>query len=256
MTRSARRITLAPAYILHHRPYRDTSRILEVLTREHGRLSLFARAVRGPKARLAAVLQPFQLLLLSWSGRGEAAQLTAAEAAAHDPPLPPASLMASFYLNELLLKLTTRHDPLPAVFDDYHAAVESLRHGTSVEPVLRVFEKRLLDSLGYGPDLSGEAHTGKPIEAGTYYHFRPALGLVPAASEAGGALAGSSLIRLAGEQLSDAQELEDARRLLLAALTHCLEGRELNTRSVARSIRGLGPRAGSGSRLSARKSRD
>ena len=79
MTRNVRRITLAPAYILHHRPYRDTSRILDVITRDHGRLTLFARGVRGPKAKLASVLQPFQLLLLSWSGRGEAAQLTGAE---------------------------------------------------------------------------------------------------------------------------------------------------------------------------------
>src|SRR5690348_2325781 len=121
MTRHVRRVTLTPAYILHHRPYRDTSRILEVLTREHGRLSLFARGVRGPKAKLSSVLQPFQLLLLSWSGRGEAAQLTGAESADHSPTPPGVSLMASFYLNELLMKLTTRHDPLPALFDDYHA---------------------------------------------------------------------------------------------------------------------------------------
>ncbi|HEY3787113.1 MAG TPA: DNA repair protein RecO [Steroidobacteraceae bacterium] len=244
MTRSARRITLASAYILHHMPYRDTSRILEVLTREHGRLSLFARGVRGPKARLAAVLQPFQPLLLSWSGRGEAAQLTAAEAAAHEPAVPPGCLMAAFYLNELLLKLTTRHDPLPAIFDDYHAAVQGLRRGTAQEPVLRTFEKRLLDSLGYGPDLSGEAQTGKPIEAHAYYHFRPAQGLVSAPAGVSGALAGSSIMRLADEQLSSAQELEDARSVLQAALRHCLEGRELNTRSVARSIRGLRPDEG------------
>ena len=75
MTRNTRRIQLAPAYILHHRPYRDTSRIFEVLTRDHGRLSLFARGVRGPKAKLASILQPFQMLLLSWTGRGEAAQI-------------------------------------------------------------------------------------------------------------------------------------------------------------------------------------
>ena len=129
MTRNVRRINLAPAYILHHRPYRDTSRILEVITRDHGRLSLFARGVRGPKARLASVLQPFQLLLLSWSGRGEAAQLTAAESADHDPAVPAGSLMGSFYLNELLMKLTTRHDPLPSLFDDYHATVDGLRRG-------------------------------------------------------------------------------------------------------------------------------
>ena len=81
MSRSLRRIELTPGYVLHHRPWRDTSRILEVLTREHGRLTLFARGVRGPAAKLSAVLQPFQPLLLSWSGRGEAASLTGAERA-------------------------------------------------------------------------------------------------------------------------------------------------------------------------------
>src|SRR5262244_4464385 len=111
MTRSTRRVALTPGYLLHHRPWRDTSRILEVLTREHGRLTLFARGVRGPRAKLAAELQPFQLLLLSWSGRGEAPQLTGAERAPDNAPLPSGSLMAGFYLNELLLKLTHRHDP-------------------------------------------------------------------------------------------------------------------------------------------------
>src|SRR5215472_18268152 len=138
MTRSTRRVALTPGYLLHHRPWRDTSRILEVLTREHGRLTLFARAVRGPAARLAPVLQPFWPLLFSWSGRGEAPQLTHAERADDSRALPPASVMAAFYLNELLLKLTTRHDPLPALFDDYHAALGKLRSGAALEPVLRV----------------------------------------------------------------------------------------------------------------------
>jgi DNA repair protein RecO (recombination protein O) len=236
MTRTVRRITLAPAYILHHRPYRDTSRILEVIARDHGRLSLFARGVRGPKAKLASVLQPFQLLLLSWSGRGEAAQLTAAESAEHDPPLPAACLMASFYLNELLIKLTTRHDPLPALFDDYRDTVEGLRRGGLLEPALRIFEKRLLDALGYGLDLASEAQTGKRIEPDEYYHFRPAQGLFPTVAGAAGALAGRSLISLANERLVGGRELDDSRRLLQAALAQCLEGRELTTRVVAKSI--------------------
>ena len=236
MTRNVRRINLAPAYILHHRPYRDTSRILDVITREHGRLTLFARGVRGPKAKLASILQPFQLLLLSWSGRGEAAQLTGAESADHAPTVPAASLMASFYLNELLIKLTTRHDPLPDLFDDYHAAVEGMRRGAKLEPILRVFEKRLLDALGYGLDLATQAQTGHPIEAGGYYHFRPAQGLFPTVAEAAGSLSGHSLISLANEQLESARDLDDSRRLLQAALAQCLEGRELATRTVARAV--------------------
>jgi DNA repair protein RecO (recombination protein O) len=236
MTRNVRRISLAPAYILHHRPYKDTSRILEVMTRDHGRLCLFARGVRGPKAKLASVLQPFRLLLLSWSGRGEAAQLTGAESADSNPPVPAASLMASFYLNELLMKLTTRHDPQPALFDDYHGTVEGLRRGLLLEPALRIFEKRLLDTLGYGLDLAAEAHTGKPVEPGEYYHFRPAQGLFPTVAQAQGALSGHSLLSLANEELHSARDLEDARRVLQAALAECLEGRELTTRVVARAV--------------------
>jgi DNA repair protein RecO (recombination protein O) len=236
MTRSTQRISLTPGYLLHHRPWRDSSRILEVLSREHGRLTLFARAVRGPQARLAPVLQPFQPLLLSWSGRGEAPALTAAERAGHFPPLPPGSLLAAFYLNELLIKLTTRHDPLPELFDHYHEALARLRSGEELEPVLRIFEKRLLEVLGYGLDLTTEAHSGRPVEAGHFYEFRPARGLEAAAPAGAGTLCGQSLLELASERLSSARSLEDARRLLRAALAACLEGRPLATREVARAL--------------------
>lgn len=239
--REPRRAQLAPAYILHHQPYRDTSRILEVLTRDYGRLSLFARGVRGPKAKLACVLQPFQLLLISWSGRGEAPQLTGAESAVACSLVPPASLMACFYLNELLLKLTTRHDPHPGLFQAYHATLESLKRNTSgqrsaLESALRIFEKRLLEELGYGLDLTAESGTAHGIDPGAFYCFRAAQGLVAVSAGAPGALAGSSLVSLARERLMSPDELDDARRLLQAALAHCLEGRELTTRAVARSL--------------------
>ncbi len=240
MTAHARRVQLAPGYILHSHPYRETSRILEVLTRDAGRLSLFARGVRGPKAKLAAELQPFRLLLLSWSGKGEAGQLNAAETASDHADLPPACLMAGFYLNELLLKLTHRHDPVTGVFDVYHGTLEALKHGAPLEASLRVFEKRLLDALGYGITLDVDARTGASIDANAYYHFRPAQGVFPAAEDAPGALSGASLIGLAREEFAGARALADARRLLQGALAHCLEGRTLNTRAVARAIAGLG----------------
>jgi DNA repair protein RecO (recombination protein O) len=236
MSRSPRRIALTPGYLLHHHPWRDTSRILEVLTREHGRVTLFARGVRGPGAKLAPVLQPFQLLLLSFSGRGEAAQLTGAERAAPAVALPQACLLAGFYLKELLLKLTTRHDPLPELFDHYHGALAQLRGGGPLEAALRVFEKRLLEVLGYGLDLTSEAHSGRAVEAGCYYEFRPARGLEPATAGRPGALCGQSLLELASERLTSARALEDARRLLRAALAACLEGRPLATRAVARAL--------------------
>ncbi len=236
MTRSLRRTELTLGYVLHHRPWRDTSRILEVLAREHGRLTLFARGVRGPRAKLAPVLQPFQPLLLSWSGRGEAPQLTAAERAQACAPLPPAVLLAAFYLNELLMKLTTRHDPLPELFDHYHVTLGALRGGAALEPRLRIFEKRLLEVLGYGLDLGSESLSGRPIQAQEFYHYRPGQGLVGAGPVRAGALAGASLLALAAEDLTGARALEDARKLLKAALAACLEGRQLSTRTVARAM--------------------
>jgi DNA repair protein RecO (recombination protein O) len=119
MSRPAQRVQLARAYVLHQRPFRDTSLIVELYAREHGRMTVFARAARGPRSRFA-LLQPFRALLLSWSGRGEAPQLAAAENADAGQPracLPGQLLMSAFYLNELLLTLTTRHDPHPELFD-------------------------------------------------------------------------------------------------------------------------------------------
>ena len=234
-TAHPRRVLLAPGYILHHWPYRDTSRILEVLLRDHGRLTLFARGVRGPKPRFGGVLQPFDLLLLSFHLGREAGQLTAAESAEPTPPLPAASLMAGFYLNELLLKLTARHDPVPEVFADYRRALAGLRAG-GVEAVLRVFEKRLLEAVGYGVDLASEARTGKDIAATGFYRYQAAQGLVPAREGDADAVAGSSLFALAREELGIGRALEDARRVLKAALAERLEGKELATRKVARAV--------------------
>lgn len=231
-----RRVHLARGYLLHQRPYRETGRILEVFTRDEGRFTLFARGVRGPRAPLAAVLQPFQLLLISYSGRGEAGQLSHAECVTYEGPLPPASLLSAFYLSELILKLTTRHDPAPELFDDYQRSLAGLRAGGPPEPTLRVFEKRLLQAIGYGLDLTTEAATGKPIEPHGHYRFAPQQGLI-AAPPSAEAFPGESLLNLAHEELTPAA-LGDARRLLRAALAECLEGRPLMTRTVARAVAG------------------
>jgi len=241
MTSHPRRVLLAPGYILHHRPYRDTSRILEVLVRDHGRLTLFARGVRGPKPRFGGVLQPFDLLLLSFHSGREAGQLTGAESAESAPPLPAGSLMPAFYLNELLLKLTARHDPVPEVFEDYRRALAGLRRGDAVEALLRVFEKRLLEAAGYGVDLRSEARTGKAVEAEGFYRFQPSEGLMPAREGDTGAVAGSSILALAREELAgERRALDDARLILKAALAERLEGRELVTRKVAKAVASRG----------------
>jgi DNA repair protein RecO (recombination protein O) len=149
VTVRGRRVELDAVFVLHHRPWRDTSRMLDVFTREHGRLMLFARGVRGPRSRSASLLQPFVPLLASWTGSGETAQLTQVEAAPGGPvaSLPAGALLSGWYLNELLLKLVLRADPQPAVFDLYARTLDRLRDGQAVAAVLRGFERDLLDGM-------------------------------------------------------------------------------------------------------------
>jgi DNA repair protein RecO (recombination protein O) len=222
------RISLEPAYVLHSREYRDTSRILDVFTQRHGRLTLFARGARGPKSKLASLLMPFRPLLVSWAGKGDAAQLTAAEPHGDSPALPSRQVLSGFYLNELIIKLTTRHDPQSQLFDDYAAALRGLARDQAAEPVLRVFEKRLLASLGYGLEFD--------VTEQTYYQFRVGTGLCEVREDTPGAYSGRCLLALQGETLTDPETLDVARRVLRQALDHCLEGRELRTRTVARSM--------------------
>lgn len=238
MSRESRRVELASAYILHHRPFRDTSRILDVISRDHGRITLFARGVRGARSTSASLLQPFVPLLLSWSGRGEAAQLTRVESAValSATRLPSRVLMGCFYLNELLLKLTTRHDPNARIYDVYDATLTALRTGAPLEPSLRLFERDLLEAAGFGLQLQCEARGGRAISAVAYYHFRPALGLVEADRAAPNVVRGASILALAGRGPETADALDDARRLLRIALDEALEGRALATRAVARAV--------------------
>ncbi len=237
MSRSVHRVQLARAFVLHQRPFRDSSLIVEIFARDYGRMTVFARAARGPRSRFA-LLQPFRALLLSWSGRGEAPQLAAAENAQVPQPLPAARLMSAFYLNELLLKLMTRHDPHPQLFDEYEATLERLCRAASAEAPLRQFEARLLEFIGYGLNLTAEADTGLPVRGDAYYRFRPGVpGFVIAEPDSRDAIAGDVLQRLAaGSGLGGDAELRQARALMRAALDHCLDGRELATRAVARSV--------------------
>lgn len=147
------RVAHAAAYLLHQHPWGDRGRIFELFTAGHGRLSVFAHGVRGPQSKLAGVLQPFVPLLVSWAGRGESPRLTGAEvdpAGQPVPPLPPSRLMSAWYLSELVMSLTLRHDPQPLLYMHYVEAVSALRVEVAEQCVLRRFEKRLLDVLGYG----------------------------------------------------------------------------------------------------------
>ena len=242
MSSASRRVQLEPGYLLHHYPWRDSSRILELLTRTHGRVSLFASAARRSGSTLPAALQPFGRVLLSWSGRGDTGRLTGAERVPGTASLSGDGLMSAFYANELLVRLLPRNDPHPRLFDAYATLLEMLAaQPAQLERALRLFEKRLLEELGYGLSLDA-AQDGSELAAAASYRYRVDAGAERVDGVADGSLifCGESLISLAREELQDARSLTDARRLLRAALEQCLDGRELRTREVMRAMRAHG----------------
>jgi DNA repair protein RecO (recombination protein O) len=222
-------VQLAEGFVLHQRPFRDTGRLVEVFTRDHGRLSLFARGARGPKSRLAPVLQPFRRLLLSFTlGRGDAGQLTGAEWASVPASGPAADrLMSCWYLNELLLKLTGRLDAQPAVYDAYAEALAQMTRGDVQAAVLRSFEYQLLVALGYGIDAGDlDPQAGYRFDAGQGFSI----------SRQPDALPGRALLGMAQGDWADPVVQAVAAQVLRPALELCLEGRELRTRAVARAV--------------------
>jgi DNA repair protein RecO (recombination protein O) len=236
-----RRKLLEAAWLLHQRPWSDSSRILELITRQHGRVTLFAHGARRPKSALRAVLRPFHPLSVSWSGGGDGGTLTAAEAAGAAPALAPRRILSGFYLNELLLRLLPREDRHETLYDAYAAALEGLATGEE-QAALRAFERVLLEELGYGVDLTREAGGGRPLEADRYYHFEPGRGFIAVRDAEPGPErhVGRDLIALAGGNLAIPAAQRAARGIYGAAIAHCLEGRGLASREVMLAVRRRG----------------
>jgi DNA repair protein RecO (recombination protein O) len=247
------RINLQPAYVLHSRPYRDTSLLLEVFTAEHGRISLVGRGARRPArgGSSGALLQPFIPLLLSFGGRSELKNLTAIEAAGGVVSLSGNRLFSGMYVNELLVRLLHRHDPYPELFAAYGQVLQDLAVTASLDGILRHFEFSLLDELGYGFDLGVDGHSGEAVRADCWYHYQPELGLVSRGRNADPsrpAFAGEQLLRMAGGEF-DGEVRLTAKRLMRQALAGQLGDAPLNSRDLFRARpRGAAPqktRAGS-----------
>lgn len=232
---SIERVALQPGFILHHYPYRDTSRIIEVLTPEFGRLGIVARGVR--RGRSAALMQPFQALSLSWQRRGDLAVLRGVEPAGPFRRLQGDALLSGFYLNELLIKLVARHDPHPLLWAAYVAALDDLDRPGPPGWALRVFERDLLAETGYGLELDYEADGQSPIRSDARYVYDREQGARPIAGASRRAVSGAALLALrAGEQPPAADEAA-LRRLLSEQIDGLLGGQELRTRKVLNALR-------------------
>ena len=172
------RQTLQASYILHSRPYRNTSKLLDIFSREQGRRVLVARGARKEKSRLQGYLQPFTPLLLSWQGNGEVQTLTGAETGRQISRQPGGKkLLSAFYLNELLLRLLVKNDPHPALYDAYAQTLQTLSESSRQEEAqLRLFECFLLQELGYGLILDHEVNSGEVLQAEQRYCYQPEQG--------------------------------------------------------------------------------
>ncbi len=233
----AERVTLTSVYLLHQHPWRETSRLLEVWSREHGRLGLVARGVRRPGSPHRALLQPFAPLSMSWSQRGELGNFAGVEAAGKPVLLHGRPLLAAFYMNELLMRLLARQDPHPVLYDRYAGTLEALG-GPKPAAALRVFEKHLLDAIGYGLNLTRVAPLDTPVEHDAHYHYDLDSGPRPAAGRRSSnvLVSGRALLALQAEALDDAEDLRAIKRLLRAALERHLDGRALKSSGVIRAL--------------------
>ena len=230
-----------PAFVLHSYPFRETSLILDVFSRRHGRLPVMARGARRPRSALRGVLMNFQPLLLSWFGKGEVRTLHSAEWQGGQPYLQGTALMCGFYLNELLLNLLARDDPHEQLFDYYRATLHRLAHETDHAATLRCFEKHLLQELGYALALECEAGSGEPIQPEVCYRYAVECGAVPDDGEAqtGLPVLGKTLLDMAADDYADPVTAQQSKQLMRMLLNHHLGGKILHTRELIKDLQKL-----------------
>ncbi len=212
-----KRVVDEPAYVLHRYDWSESSLILEVLTRNHGRIALVAKGAKRPSSNFRPVLLPLQPLRVGWGGDAEIRTLKGAEwVGGHVMPTGDA-LLSGYYVNELVLRLLARDDPHPTMFDAYTATVQVLasQHGDALQPALRAFELVLLREIGLLPVLDAQTLTLAPIDPGADYSLVPEGGLLKSAAGERASLSGAQWLAL--------QQALDSEAPFHATLRACAE---------------------------------
>ncbi|MBL0439886.1 DNA repair protein RecO [Aeromonas veronii] len=225
---------LTPAFVIHSRPYRETSQLVEVFTQDSGRFTLVARGSRGPRSPLKGLLQPFTLLTIAWRGKGDLKNLSQVECPDHSLRLGGDRLFYGLYLNELVYYLLEAHTPFPEVFDAYARAIMALADGETPELPLRRFEFLLLQALGYAVDFEYTADDESPIEPTQLYGFERELGFVACerAPDPRTLFLGAHLLAFAEGRFDTPPLLQAAKRFSRLALQPYLGKRQLKSREL------------------------
>lgn len=198
MASSASRITLEPAFVLHRYAFSESSLIVEVLTRHHGRVALVAKGAKRPASNFRPVLLPMQPLRITYSGDAEVKALKSAEWVGGYAMPAGNALLTGFYLNELMMRLLLRDDPQESVYDLYAQTVSVVAQNNGLMTVaLRSFELLLLQNMGWLPDLSSVTQTQQGLRADMLYNLNVDAGLRPATEADSAPLLGSQWQALA-----------------------------------------------------------
>jgi len=228
-----RRVQQQPAYVLHHRPFRDSSQILDIVTRDHGKIALVARGSRSSKSRLAGVLRPFLPLNVSWVARSDLGTLTGAEAAGAPMGIRGDAMLSAFYVNELLLNFLHRHDPQPEIYTLYTEVISALVSTADIAACLRSFELELLGLLGYAVSFQDDSAVGKALDPERHYSYRVEQGpVVVERSDGPMVFSGAVLQSIQAQEFDKPEIVRAASRLLRETINHHLGGKELKSRKV------------------------
>jgi DNA repair protein RecO (recombination protein O) len=227
------RIVHQPAFVLHSYPYKETSLIVDVFSRDYGRIGVVAKGAKRPHSKLRGVLQTFQPLSVGWSGKSEIRTLIAAEWVGGLLPLEKSALLCGFYLNELLVKLLARDDPHPALFDHYVATLNRLAHDEAAPIVLRIFERALLKETGVSGDFSVCTQSRQTVDPVQMYVVDPERGPRPARpADTWPCVSGKTLLDMEREDYSDSATQTQSKFLMRFLLAYHLGGMSLNTRQI------------------------
>ena len=230
------RTGLTPAWVLHSRPYSNTSLLVDFFTLNLGRVTCVAKGVRQKGSRLGGIVQPFVPLFISVSGRGAVKTLGKCESVDQFQALQAERLYSAYYLNELVLKALQAAEPHEPLFAIYADSIRELASGTEdTEVILRKFELHLLSELGYGLQLDYDVINGQPIEAGKQYRYEHGTG----AMEVTGSdyfqyslpvVSGECLLAIKDFRLSEKQHLTEAKKLMRYLINHLLGGYHFKSR--------------------------
>ncbi|MCP4010970.1 MAG: DNA repair protein RecO [Proteobacteria bacterium] len=229
------RVNQQPAYVLHTRPWSETSLLVDVFTHEHGRFRLLAKGARRQKTGQRALLQPFQPLIISWTARRSLGTLTGVEMRMNFPRLREQHLASAYYMSELLFKFLHAYDAHESLFEAYDEAIGKLCETQEPESVLRSFECSLLSEVGYGLQLEHDAGSLEPVDVNARYYYYPEKGPVKVRehdSQAGLTVSGRTLQALSSKIFDNQQVQKESKQLLRMLLTRQVKGRLFSTRTV------------------------